>query len=185
MSEILLLSNPSRRRKSKHKAKRKHVARRRKSARKSYRIRARSNPVSSVTGRIVPTIKDGFFGALGGLGNDLVYGYGKRFLPVPLQSGMGRHATKLLSAILVGMAGNYVLKGKGGALAVGAATVVLHEALKEQLATFAPTLPLGAMDEMPGLLGYADNAMPVEGADDLGEYVQAGVGEYVGAYEDA
>jgi hypothetical protein len=178
MSQILLLSNPGKRRKHKaRRAKAKKSYRRRASAKKSSKRRRtsirtyRRNPsVRNITGSIMPTVKGGFFGALGGLGNDLLYGYGKQYLPVVMQSGMGRHATKLLTAVLVGVAGNYVLKGRGQLLATGAATVVLHEALKEQIATFAPSLPLGAMDEPPGLLGY-NSAMPVEG---MGEYMQTG-----------
>lgn len=181
MNEILLLSNPGKR-KNRRKSKAKRSHRRRKSARRSHsrrksvRVHARRNPVSRITGSVMPTIKGGFVGALGGLGNDLLYGYGKRFLPAVLQAGYGRHATKILSAVVVGIAGNYVLKGKGQALATGAATVAIHEALKEQLATFAPSLPLGAMDEQPGLLGY-DAAMPVDGDDLMGEYIDSGVGD--------
>ncbi len=183
MNEILLLSNPSKRRKKAKKSSRRRSSRKvaRKSSRRvsrrrsSVRVRARRNPsVRNITAGIVPTIKGGFFGAIGALGNDLAYGYGKRFLPAVLQSGMGRHATKLLSAVLIGVAGNYVLKGRGGALAIGAATVTLHEAIKEQIATFAPSLPLGAMDEPPALLG--DSAQYVNG---MGEYMSSGMGEYM------
>lgn len=193
MNEILLLSNPGKRRKKKKSHARRRTAK--KASRKSYRRKShrasrsrvsyRRNPsVRNVTGMVVPTVKAGFFGALGGLGNDLLYGYGKQYLPAMLQSGVGRHATKILTAVLVGVAGNFVLKGRGQALANGAATVAIHEALKEQLASFAPSLPLGAMDEAPGLLGM-DPGSPVEGVGEYmqtGEYMQEGVG--VGDAED-
>ncbi len=177
MNEILLLSNPGKRRK--HKARRTRAKSKRKSyrrkstAKRSRRTRVsyRRNPsVRNITGSIMPTIKGGFFGALGGLGNDLLFGFGKRFLPVSMQSGLPRHGIKVLTAVVVGVAGNLVLKGKGQALATGAATVAIHEALKEQLAVYAPSLPLGAMDEPPGLLGV-DPGLPVEG---MGEYMQTG-----------
>jgi hypothetical protein len=164
MNEVLLLSNPGKR-KHKRKHKRKNKAR---------RVSYRRNPsVRSITGQVMPTVKNGFFGALGGLGNDLLYGFGKGYLPVMLQAGYGRTATKLLSAVLVGIAGNYVMRGKGTAFATGAATVVLHEAMKEQLAVFAPSLPLGALDEPPGLLAGS--------GDPVGEYMDdgAGMGEYM------
>jgi hypothetical protein len=182
VSEILLLSNPSRKRKHrrKNKAKRRASSRRRASTRKrrSIRVRARRNPsMRSLTGSIAPTVKAGAIGAIGGLLNDLAYGFGKQYLPGVMQSGVGRHATKILSAVLIGVAGGVVLKGKGAALANGAATVAIHEALKEQLAGMVPSLPLGAMDEAPGLLGYE----PGMHVDEMGEYVDAGMGEYVEA----
>jgi hypothetical protein len=191
MSEILLLSNPSKRRK--HSRKRKSARRassrrqKRKSARRSSRrisVRARRNPVSpslsvsGITRSIMPTVKGGVYGAVGALGNDLLFGYGKGFLPAALQSGMGRSATKILSAVIVGAAGNMIMRGRGAQFAIGAATCAIHEALKDQLAVYAPSLPLGEMDEplsdyMEPVLGYTDSAQPV------GAYM-SGFGAYVG-----
>lgn len=194
MSEILLLSNPSRRRKHKRKSahrsrRRRHAARRahRRSRRSVVRVRARRNPVSlrGITGSVVPTVKAGAIGALGGIGNDLLYGFGKQYLPAMLQSGYGRSATKILSAVLVGMVGNMVLRGKGTQLAIGAATCAIHEAAKDFLSTQVPSLPLGEMDEplsdymQDGAIGYTASAEPV------GAYMHGmgGFGAYVGGDE--
>jgi hypothetical protein len=186
MAQILLLGNPGKRKhRRKAKAKRRSARRRSHSRKRSHvRVRARRNPspsVRGITGSVVPTIKNGAIGAVGGLMNDLAYGFGKGYLPVSMQSGMGRHAVKILSSVLIGVAGNFVMRGKGGAFAVGAATVAIHEALKEQLATMVPTLPLGAMDEQPGMLGYSAGEV-VDGydSDTIGEYIGDGMmGEYL------
>ena len=138
-------------------------------------------------GQIVPTVQAGAIGAGGGLANDLLYGLVKARLPVAMQTGIGRHATKVLGAVVVGLLGNFVLKGKGAALANGAMTVVLHEALKEQLAKAAPALPLGEYDE----LSYIDAATVLSGDDDdgVGAYLSAaaggGMGEYMEGMGDA
>lgn len=184
MAQILLLGNPRKRRKAKRKSARRSARRRTHSRKRSrIRVRARRNPsgLRGITSSVVPTIKDGAIGAVGGLLNDLAYGFGKGYLPIVMQSGMGRHATKILLAVVVGVAGNVVLRGKGKALAVGAATVAIHEALKEQLAVMVPSLPLGAMDEQPGMLGYSAGEV-VNGydSDTIGEYMGDGMmGEYL------
>jgi len=188
MNEILLLSNPSKRRKGRKAKKAKRKTSRRRSARRSrtsMRVSARRNPSArGIVASVVPTVKAGALGAVGGVLNDLAYGFGKPFLPGMMQAGMGRHATKILSAVLVGIVGNMVLRGKGTALAHGAATVAIHEALKEQIAVMVPSLPLGALDEAPGLLGYGSSGEVVSGyeddGDDLGAYVSPGIG--MGAY---
>lgn len=155
MNEILLVSNPSRRHKKSHaKHHRKHASR-----------RFHRNPsfsLGGIFGRILPTLKDGALGAVGGIANDAAFGFGAPYLPEVLRTGLPRHGVKLLSAVLIGFAGGLVLKGKGNALAVGAATVTLHDALKEYLAVTFPTLPLGEFDQP--LLGW-DSAAPV------GEYM--------------
>ncbi len=193
MSEILLVSgNPSRRRKHKARKRRgarahrrsrrtRHVARRRRGgARSIRRVRARRNPVSLSVGGALGTIKSGAMGAVGALANDLALGYGRSYLPAMLQTGYGLMAVKLGSAVLVGFAADKVLKGKGKDLAVGAATVALHDAFKAQLAQMAPNLPLGDYIDFagnpsnPSLLGYNPGEI-VEGAgmsgseDEIGE----------------
>lgn len=216
MAEVLLVGNPRKRRKRrkmsalqrKYFGKRKTRARRRR-ARKSTavakinpvrrrrrrssavavrRVRRKRNPSPrAMLGQIVPTVQAGAIGAGGGLANDLLYGLVKARLPVAMQTGVGRHAVKVLGAVLVGMLGNFVLKGKGAALANGAMTVVLHEALKEQLAKAVPALPLGEYDE----LSYIDAASVLSGDDDdgVGEYLAAaaggGMGEYMQGVGDA
>lgn len=215
MAEVLLVGNPSKRRKRRRKMtakQRKYFGggkRRRRRARKTTavakvnpvrrrrrrhgavavrRVRRKRNPSPrAIFSRIVPTVQAGAIGAGGGLANDLLYGVVKSRLPVAMQTGVGRHATKVLGAILVGVLGNMVLKGKGADLANGAMTVVLHEALKEQLAKAAPALPLGEYDE----LSYIDAASVLSGDDDdgVGSYLAAaaggGMGEYMEGVGDA
>lgn len=206
MAEVLLVGNPrKRRRRRKMSAKqRKYFGkRRRRRSRKSSpvavaksnprrrrrrrggavavrRVRRKRNPSPrAMLGQIVPTVQAGAIGAGGGLANDLLYGAIKARLPVAMQTGIGRHAVKVLGAVLVGMLGNFVLKGKGVALANGAMTVVLHEAFKEQLAKAAPALPLGEYDE----LSYIDAASVLSGDDDgVGEYLAAAAGAPMGEY---
>jgi len=189
MSEILLV-NPRKRRK--HKARKRRgararrsrrtrtVSRKRRSSFRVRRVRARRNPISLSVGGALGTIKSGAMGAVGALANDLAIGYGKSYLPAMLQTGYGLMAVKLGSAVLVGFAADKVLKGKGASLAVGAATVALHDAFKAQLAQMAPNLPLGDYIDFagnpsnPSLLGYnpgeiVDGA-PMSGSEDeIGE----------------
>lgn len=198
MSEILLV-NPRRRkrRKSSARRRRRHSTRARRSVRRrrhtarrrNFRVRRvrgfRRNPVSLSVGGILGNLKAGAMGAVGGVANDLVYGYAKGYLPAQLQSGLGRSGAKLLTAALLGWGANKVLKGKGRDLAVGATTVVLHELAKEQLAAMAPNLPLGEYmfdQSNASLLGYNPGEI-IEGVttDELGEYMT--VGE-MGDYED-
>lgn len=196
MSEILLV-NPSRRRRKKHKARRRRGARAHRSyrrrrhtaRRRSFRVRrvrARRNPISLSVGGVLGNVKAGAVGAVGGLANDVLFGYAKPYLPAMLQTGYGALAAKLLSALAVGFIGNKVARGKGGAFAAGAATVVLHEAGKAQLAQMVPALPLGEYIS-PSLLGY-DPGMPVGDGDDLiagnftdniGDNFTDNVGEYI------
>lgn len=188
MNELLVIGNPSRRRKRKksHARRRKAVSRRRsrtvaRRRRSTYRVRARRNPVSGFVGGIVPTVKNGAIGAVGGIANDVLYGFASSKLAMLPQAGIAKHAVKLLAALAIGKVGNMVMRGKGAALANGAATVVIHGALREQLLTM-PTfqaggfLPLGEYIEQDGMSGY-DAAMPVDGFVDepseMGEYIEA------------
>jgi hypothetical protein len=157
VSEILLLSNPSRRHKKRHKSHKRHGASRRYHRNPSFSI-------GGIFGRILPTLKDGALGAVGGVATDAAFGFGAPYLPEILRTGLPRHGVKLLTSVLIGALGGMVLKGKGNALAVGGATVVLHDALKEYLAVTFPTLPLGEFDQP--LLGW-DSASPV------GEYMRS------------
>lgn len=166
-SEILLI-NPSHRRKGKHK--RKH----------SHRFsRVRRNPsLRGLTGRFMPTLSAGLIGGVGGVANDALFGFGAKWLPTALTTGIARHAVKVASAVAIGALGGMVLKGKGAALAAGAASCAVRDALREQLVTAFPSLPLGDYD--PNLLGYDNSAEP------LGEYMpgmagfaEVGLGEYM------
>lgn len=169
MAEVLLLNPRRRRRKSKRNPKarrRRHHARvHRRRRRKSVavrmnprrrrrnpflinprrRARRRHNPsLRNIGGQVMPTLKSGFTGALGALGLDVLMGYGGQYLPAAVASGFPLAAVKLLAAVLVGYVGNRVpgVKGHGRDLAVGAATVVIHDTLKAQFATMFPSVPL-------------------------------------------
>jgi hypothetical protein len=138
--------------------------------------RYRRNPRLRIGGafrRVIPTIQAGAIGAVGGLLNDVVYGFAKPRLPATLQAGWGRTGTKAVLAVFVGILGQFVLRGRGNQLAVGAATVVIHEALKEQLATLAPQLPLGDMIDTREL-GYTDPAAQITDQSGQGAYMEQG-----------
>lgn len=151
----------------------------RRSITRSFR-RRRRNPsfrggLSSVKNSVVPTLKAGFTGALGALGLDLLWGYGKTYLPASIAgSAIAQYAAKLAGAILVGMAANKLpipfVRGKGRDLAVGAATVVLHDALKAQLQASFPTLQLGE---------YLTYAPAVGSMRRAGALLDTGMGEYL------
>lgn len=211
MSSILLVNPRRRRRRKTHSrkrarrsARRQTYRRRRRSARravmsfaprrrrrrrsfsmKSIRRRRRRNPsLRNFTGAIVPTVKSGSIGALGAIGNDLLYGYTSQYLPDAMKTGIARHATKALYAVLLGILGNYVMRGRGRDLANGAMTVALYNAAKEQLVTLAPQLPLGDYFSFAPAVGYDYNpALPLSTG--VGFYETgsgAGVGEYMENY---
>lgn len=158
MNEVLVLSNP--RRRKHHKGHRRHYKR---------------NPMGLNFGNALGQVKDGALGAVGGLANDLAYGYVKGYLPAPLQDGYGRIGAKLGLAVLVGLAANKLMPGKGRAIAVGAATVVLHEAGKALLNANAPSLPLGAYEDSAAL-GYEGSAQTVGAYMRTGAYMPASAG---------
>lgn len=199
MAEVMLIGNPRRR---KRKSKKSSVRRRRRSAPRAVRRRRRraaasttvrrrrrrssvaryigkvrrrrrSNPsLRGITSGALPTLKAGFTGALGALGLDFIWGYGKGYLPVSVAaSPLAQYATKLIGALLIGIIGNKVLRGKGGAMAVGAATVVLHDALKAQVQSSFPSIPLGEYLSIAPTVGTMDRAGPL---------LSTGMGEYLG-----
>jgi hypothetical protein len=101
----------------------------------------------------------------------LLWGYGSQYLPAQIAgSAIAQYAAKLFGAILVGMIGNQVLRGRGRELAVGATTVVLHDALKAQLKASFPTLQLGEY------LTYAPTVGSMRRA---GPMLSTGMGEYL------
>lgn len=146
---VALRANPKRRRRRSNpyliNPRRRHRARRRNPYLINPRRRRRRNPsLRSIGGEVMPTLKAGFTGALGALGLDVALGYGAQYIPASLNSGLPLQAVKLLAAVLVGYVGNKVpgLKGHGKDLAVGAATVVIHDSLKSQVASMFPSIPL-------------------------------------------
>lgn len=159
-----------------------HAKRRRKSNpsyRHHARRRRRSNPsLRGITGRMVPTLKRGFTGAVGGLMNDLIMGQvlPASWLPTMLASGMGATATKILGALIVGTIGGYAWRGKGQDLGDGAMTVVLHDALKAQLQTMLPaSVPLGEYLTFAPTVGYTGGGATPQ-LSGLGEYIGADIG---------
>lgn len=179
MAEILLV-NPRRRRKAKKARRRKSHARRvhrrrhsavlgnpRRRRRRNPRFRRhhakrRRNPAmlgGGIVGSLTSSVKTGLTGALGALGLDLLWGYGSSYLPASLNTGMVQYLSKALGAVLVGIIGGKVLKGRGSALATGAMTVVLHDALKSTLQTAMPTLPLGAYVSTSPIVAYGAPAV--------------------------
>jgi hypothetical protein len=170
MNEILVLSNP----RSRHKKKGHRRA-------SGHRRHTRRNPIMGFSLKSgIDQVKDGALGAVGGLLNDAAYGYAKGYLPASLQDGYGRIGAKLGLAVLVGILANKLMPGKGRAIAVGAATVVLHEAGKALINQQAPSIPLGAYEDN-ALLGY-DSASILQPGSSSG--AMAGVGSYMrtGAY---
>jgi hypothetical protein len=114
----------------------------------------------------MPTVKSGLVGALGGLGLDLLWGKTSQYLPASVAgSAPLQYAVKLLGAVIVGFLGNYALRGKGRDLAVGAATIVLHDALKATLQANAPGTfgPGGTL----GLGLYLNGSAPIVGTASL------------------
>jgi len=189
MSEILLLSNPSKRHRRKHKAKRKTARRasRRVSRKRSrHVIRARRNPIGGgIVGGLMPAVKGGFVGAGGALLNDLAFGYGGKFLPASMQSGLAKSAVKVVSGVVIGALAGKLLRGRGAQLALGAVTVEMHSALKSQIGAMLPSLPLGEymgnsdMESEDGI-GYIDSAQPINGDSDfIGDSADNSVGEYM------
>lgn len=161
------LSNPSPRR------------RRRRIITQSFRTirrRRRSNPsfrggLSGLPNTGISLIKSGGVGALGALGLDMVWGYSREALPASVAgSPLAQYTLKLLGAIAVGWIGNKVLRGRGRELAVGATTVVLHDALKAQVAASFPNIKLGEY------LTYAPTIGPM---DQAGRLLSTGMGEYL------
>lgn len=170
--------NPRRRRRSRARLSNPH-RRSRRSLTRSVR-RRRRNPsfrggLSSVQRTAVPMLKAGLIGATGALGLDLLWGYTSKYLPATIAgSPLAQYAAKLLGAVLVGMIGDRVplpmLRGKGRELATGAATVVLHDAMKAQFQATFPTVQLGEY------LTYAPSVGVYPRA---GQLLSTGMGEYL------
>lgn len=155
--------------------------RRRRVARVVSRRRRRNPSVRGITGRILPTVQNGFVGALGGLGLDVLTGFALPKLPAMVQTGIGKTAFKVLSAVLVGYLGGMVKRGWGSQLANGAMTIVLHDALKEQIAANFPNLPLGEYLTVGPEVGYDfQPALPGStGVAGYGEDWSSGMGAYM------
>lgn len=137
--------------------------------------RRRLNPsFRSVGSSVMPLLKDGFVGATGAIGLDFLWSYGKQYLPASIAgSAIAQYGVKLLGAIAVGIVGNKVLRGRGRALSVGAATVVLHDAMKAQIQASFPSVQLGEYLTYAPAVGTMRRAGRVlsTGMNGMGEYL--------------
>lgn len=112
-------------------------------ARRSRHSYKRNPSLRNFGGSLTRTAKTAAVGAVGALGLDLAYGYTKSYLPAGIAGNQyGALAIKAVGAVLVGMIGNTVMRGKGSELATGAMTVIFHDTLKQLAADNFPTLPL-------------------------------------------
>lgn len=155
MAQLMLVNPRKRRRRT---SKKKTVARRRPTRRISTRparkTRRRRNPIktrglSGVVNQIMPAAT----AAVGALGLDLIWGYAP--IPESLKTGNMRFVVKAAGAIGLGMlAGMVVKKSTADQLATGALTVVLHNAMRDGMANFAPNIQLGEYMNNDETLGY-------------------------------
>lgn len=181
MAELLLVSNPHRRRKSRknphhrRRAHRKNPHHRRRARRNPHhRRRVRRNP--SFAGlslrSAMPIAKEGLWGATGALGLDWAYGLTAPYLPTSLTSNAQiapfvQFLFKEVLAVGVGWAGGKLLRGKGRDLAVGAATVATHDFMKSTLQGMAPSIfgagGMFALSGYSGLGAYLSGSAPLVG----------------------
>lgn len=140
--------------------------------------------MGGIKSSIMPTVKDGFTGALGALGLDVLWGFaaGNATIGAYVSNQYVGFAAKLLGAVLVGAVGGKVMRGKGRELAVGAATVAEHDFFKSLLQTMAPTI-FGAGGSVP-LGAYLSGSAPIVGSTSVpqtylpfGAYLSGNAGE--------
>jgi len=177
MAELMLVSNPHRRkrRRNKHRrrARRSNTHHRRRHRRHNpfrmrHRRHRRHNPSLSLSGfkaSIMPTLKEGLIGAAGALALDAVWGYVNPNLPSTINtSPYLQYAVKALTAVAVGFVGGHLLKGKGRDLAIGGVTVATHDLLKSTLQSSFPTLfgPGGTL-ALSGYGAYLSGSAPIVG----------------------
>lgn len=107
-------------------------------------------------------VKHAAYAAVGAIGLDVAWSY----LPIPdaLRSGYTRFLAKGAGAVAIGMvAEKFLGRDLGAKFALGAMTVVLHDALREVIATTVPGINLSGSD-FPAM-GYYGSAPAV------GEYM--------------
>jgi hypothetical protein len=136
------------------------------------RFRRRRNPsLRGITSGAIPTLKAGLLGAGGAIGLDLLWGQTSKFMPASIAgSALAQYAAKLVGALIIGVIGNKFLGGRGRDMAVGAATVVLHDALKAQIQATLPSVPLGEYLTYAPTVGVMNRA---------GRILSTGMGEYL------
>lgn len=156
--------NPRRRRKSRsvvvYTRKRRRNPRRKSYRRHRHRARSR-NPFS--TGSIKSALMPALFGAGGAIVTNIAFGYGSSYLPASLQTGWGAFAVQAAVAIGIGfLAGKFMGRSDGQAVAVGGLTVVAVTALTPVLSSAVPSLP--GLSGLRGLADYQPYRRPGVGA---------------------
>lgn len=96
----------------------------------------------------------------GALALDVAWSY----LPIPdnIKSGPLRYAAKGVGALALGfLAANFVKKETADRLALGAMTVVMHDAARDMMGRFMPQIPLSMYvdPQAAPMLGYAGSGM--------------------------
>lgn len=159
--------NPRKRRRSRRGARR---------SRKGFARRVRGHfggGGSGIMGMAKHTLKIGAYAAVGALALDAVWSY----LPLPaaVRGGYARHFAKAAGAVGLGVLAEKVLGRETGKLfALGAMTVVIHSALREVVAQFAPNVQLSSYEDVEAL-SYLSPGM-LQGVGD--QYHGYGVGEF-------
>lgn len=178
MNEILLV-NPRKRKAKKRRSvsrRRKNPVKRRRTYAKKRRTRRR-NPTAR--GMVNQFFMPALVGAAGGLTLDIALG----FIPVPLnlKTGIAGYAVKAAGAIGLGMLlkNMKLVKGKTALdMTVGALTIQLHGAMKEQVQVMLPNVPMGEYLTGPGFGNWVNSGYPagVESDDMIGA---GGMGAYL------
>lgn len=128
-------------------------------ARASHGRRRRHNPSLRIGNAVSQVVKPAVTQALGGLALDVAMGY----IPFPamLQTGYAKAAAKVAVAVAIGIAGQKVTKGQTGKnLALGAATIAIHDVMKGFVQSTVPSVRLGGSDSEFAVdgLGYTNFA---------------------------
>ena len=142
-------------------------------------LRRRRNPIKAKT-LMNKTVMPAVTAASGALALDMAWAY----LPIPanIKSGPMRHVAKGLGAVGLGMLASTVLsQKKADEMAMGALTVIFHQAARDLIAQNVPAIKMDGM-------GYYSAGYPVGGPENMGLYVEdkpAGMntGMYVGNAE--
>jgi len=206
MAEIMLV-NPRRRKHRKMSAKQRMYfgnPRRRHHHHKNPKRRRHHyhrNPFGSIGNQVMPALKAGAIGAAGGLLTDIVAGFANPQLNSLTGGMLGTNPAllalvKVLYSLGVGWAGGKVLKGQGHALAVGGATVAIHDFAKLELIAAVPSLPLGYVSYGPVVSGVpsalqATRASTYRPVGRMGKYMTGGgapsrgMGKYLSGMGDA
>lgn len=185
MAELLLVSNPHRRKKARknphrrrHKARsnphrrhRRHKMRSRRSNPHHYRRRRKNPSFRGIGGRIMPVITESYIGAGGALANDALYNIVSPMLASFMGAagsagGFVQYGVKMATALGIGWIARFA-RLPGRDLAVGAGTCATHDFLRTQLMTMVPSLfgsgaPL-ALSGYSGLGAYLSGSAPVVG----------------------